>query len=152
MAPEPPRGDSAAQMWGGLREILCIRFSAECLPHSECSLRTVAIISTVPHSPPWPPSWIQPQSYWIGLTPPLCWQHMLDDETCLIIELFLIFSLGVDATFLAAGGECARPWSFYSGCRRCILEMTFSNTSLPVLCLCFLGTENSLQIAKQLPF
>lgn len=121
MAPEFTNG----QMCCGLKEILCIRLSAESLAHSECSARTATIIIAVPHSSPWPLSWVQPWSYRIGLTILSASRHMLDDETCLIIKLFFIFSLGVDATSLAAERKCARRWSFYSWHQSCILKMTF---------------------------
>lgn len=76
------------------------------------------------------------------------------DETRLIIKLFLIFSPGADGTSPAAEGACARLRSRYSWHRYCILEMTFFDTPLPVMSrsLCFLGTENPLQRAKQLLF
>ena len=44
-APESTHGGSYSLDLGRLNEILCIRFSADHLAHSECAARTVAIIS-----------------------------------------------------------------------------------------------------------
>lgn len=59
----------------------------------------ISAVPTVPCDPLAGSSHSVPGS---GARPPLCWHHMLDDETCLIIELFLIFSLGVHTASLAA--------------------------------------------------
>lgn len=96
----------------GLKEILCIRFSAECLVHGMCATRMVANITaavTMGNSFTLNPQ-LDPAAELLDWTHNLlsAWCPTLDDETCLIIKLFLIFPLGVDATSPAAEGECTR--------------------------------------------